>query len=33
VAGDSWSVVGSSMGTTKQAAYQRFGHDIDRDDG
>jgi hypothetical protein len=30
-AGDSWAVVGAAMGTTKQAAYQRFAHDIDRD--
>lgn len=30
-AGDSWSIVGAAMGTTKQAAYQRFAHDIDRD--
>jgi hypothetical protein len=30
-AGDSWTVVGAAMGTTKQAAYQRFARDIDKD--
>lgn len=24
-AGDSWTVIGAALGTTKQAAYQRFG--------
>lgn len=24
-AGDSWTVIGAAMGTTRQAAYQRFG--------
>jgi hypothetical protein len=24
-AGDSWTIIGAAMGTTKQAAYQRFG--------
>lgn len=26
-AGDSWTVVGAALDTTKQAAYQRFGKD------
>jgi 3-keto-L-gulonate-6-phosphate decarboxylase len=30
-AGDSWTVVGAAMGTTKQAAYQRFAHDVEKD--
>lgn len=28
-AGDSWTVIGAAMGTTKQAAYQRFAKDIE----
>jgi hypothetical protein len=24
-AGDSWTLIGAALGTTKQAAYQRFG--------
>jgi hypothetical protein len=24
-AGDSWTVIGTALGTTRQAAYQRFG--------
>ena len=24
-AGDSWTIIGAALGTTKQAAYQRFG--------
>lgn len=24
-AGDSWAVIGAAMGTTRQAAFQRFG--------
>ena len=24
-AGDSWTVIGAALGTTRQAAYQRFG--------
>ena len=30
-AGDSWTVVGAAMGTTKQAAYQRFARDVEQD--
>lgn len=30
-AGDSWTVVGAAMGTTKQAAFQRFAHEAERD--
>lgn len=26
-AGDSWTVIGAAMGTTKQAAFQRFSKD------
>lgn len=26
-AGESWSVIGMALGTTRQAAQQRFGHD------
>ena len=26
-AGDSWTVIGAALETTRQAAYQRFGHD------
>lgn len=26
-AGDSWTVIGAAMDTTRQAAYQRFGRD------
>jgi hypothetical protein len=26
-AGDSWTVIGAAMGTTKQAAFQRFAKD------
>lgn len=29
-AGDSWTVVGAAMGTTKQAAYQRFARDVEQ---
>lgn len=29
-AGDSWTVIGAAMGTTKQAAYQRFAKDTER---
>jgi hypothetical protein len=25
-AGDSWTVIGAALDTTRQAAYQRFGH-------
>lgn len=28
-AGDSWTVIGAAMGTSKQAAYQRFAKDIE----
>ena len=28
-AGDSWTVVGAAMGTTKQAAFQRFAKDAE----
>lgn len=28
-AGDSWTVIGAAMGTTKQAAFQRFSKDIE----
>lgn len=24
-AGDSWTIIGAALGTTRQAAYQRFG--------
>ena len=27
--GDSWTVIGAAMGTTKQAAYQRFARDVE----
>ena len=27
--GDSWTVIGAAMGTTKQAAFQRFAKDIE----
>lgn len=26
-AGDSWTVIGAALGTTRQNAYQRFGRD------
>lgn len=26
-AGDSWAVIGTALGTTRQAAFQRFGQD------
>ena len=26
-AGDSWAVIGAALGTTRQAAFQRFGQD------
>lgn len=26
-AGDSWTVIGTALGTTRQAAFQRFGQD------
>lgn len=26
-AGDSWTTIGTALETTRQAAYQRFGHD------
>ncbi len=26
-AGDSWTVIGAALNTTRQAAYQRFGRD------
>lgn len=26
-AGDSWTVIGAALGTSRQAAYQRFGRD------
>ena len=29
-AGDSWTVIGVAMGTTRQAAFQRFGKDRPR---
>jgi hypothetical protein len=28
-AGDSWTVIGAAMGTTKQAAFQRFAKDTE----
>jgi hypothetical protein len=28
-AGDSWTVIGAAMGTTKQAAFQRFAKDAE----
>jgi hypothetical protein len=31
-AGDSWTVIGAAMGTTKQAAFQRFSKDAGRAD-
>jgi hypothetical protein len=30
-AGDPWTIVGAAMGTTEQAAYQRFAHDMEKD--
>ena len=30
-AGDSWTVIGAAMDTTRQAAAQRFGHPRPRD--
>ena len=29
-AGDSWTVIGAAMGTTKQAAFQRFSKDTEQ---
>jgi hypothetical protein len=29
-AGESWTVIGSALDTTRQAAYQRFGHVTDK---
>lgn len=29
-AGDSWAVIGAAMGTTKQAAFQRFAKDTEQ---
>jgi hypothetical protein len=29
-AGDSWTVIGAAMGTTRQGAYRRFGNPPDR---
>ncbi len=29
-AGDSWTIIGAAMGTTKQAAFQRFSKDEQR---
>jgi hypothetical protein len=29
-AGDSWTVIGAAMGTTKQAAFQRFAKDVEQ---
>ena len=26
-AGDSWTIIGAALGTTRQAAFQRFGKD------
>ena len=26
-AGDSWTIIGAALDTTRQAAFQRFGHD------
>lgn len=31
-AGDSWTVVGAAVGTTKQAAFQRFSKDTESAD-
>lgn len=31
-AGDSWTIVGGALGTTKQAAFQRFAKDDTRAD-
>lgn len=31
-AGDSWTVIGAAMGTTKQAAFQRFSKDDEHAD-
>ncbi len=31
-AGDSWTVIGAAMGTTKQAAFQRFSKDTEHAD-
>lgn len=31
-AGDSWTVIGAAMGTSKQAAFQRFSKDTDAPD-
>ncbi len=31
-AGDSWTVIGAAMGTTKQAAFQRFSKDAEHTD-
>jgi hypothetical protein len=28
-AGDSWTVIGAALGTTKQAAFQRFSRDVE----
>jgi hypothetical protein len=28
-AGDSWTVIGAALGTSKQAAFQRFSKDIE----
>lgn len=30
-AGDSWTVIGAAMGTSRQGAQRRFGHLIDHD--
>ena len=27
-AGDSWAVIGAALGTSRQAAYERFGKDL-----
>jgi hypothetical protein len=29
-AGESWTVIGAALDTTRQAAYQRFGHVTDK---
>jgi hypothetical protein len=29
-AGESWTVIGAALDTTRQAAYQRFGHLTDK---
>lgn len=31
-AGDSWTVIGAAMGTTRQAAFQRFSKDTEPTD-